>query len=272
MPRARRECAGCRVAAWCAGFTLVELLVVIAIIAVLAALLLPALSRAKDKSRSTNCLSNQRQILFDFRIRTEDEDPNALARSGQSWWNTELAARRRWWLCPSAPIPSTYDPVNWQGGTVDAAWHVNATPPDPPTCWGSYGFNGNLVNAFSNPLIGTNLCFFKESLVAQPSWTPLLADSTSWTVWPLALDLPAQDLYTGFGPANQHGSMCFMTIPRHGSSPRPVSRNWPATAPLPGAVNVGLFDGHAQVIRLESLWQLYWHVGYVPPDKRPGLP
>jgi len=41
---------------------------------------------------------------------------------------------------------------------------------------------------------------------------------------------------------------------------------------LPGAINVSFWDGHVEQVKLEGLWQLYWHRDYVPPAKRPGLP
>ena len=71
------------------GFTLIELLVVIAIIAILAALVLPALGRAKEKGRSTACLSNLHQIGVALQMYVQDSQ-NKLPTMFD--WSTDPAA------------------------------------------------------------------------------------------------------------------------------------------------------------------------------------
>jgi prepilin-type N-terminal cleavage/methylation domain-containing protein/prepilin-type processing-associated H-X9-DG protein len=98
------------------GFTLIELLVVIAIIAILAAILFPVFAQAREKARSSTCLSNNKQVALAFSMYAQDYDETMTPSMFQDpntkvdvWWEDNVTPYIKGGnvggilSCPSAP-------------------------------------------------------------------------------------------------------------------------------------------------------------------------
>jgi prepilin-type N-terminal cleavage/methylation domain-containing protein/prepilin-type processing-associated H-X9-DG protein len=236
------------------AFSLVELLVVLGVIALLIAILIPVLGRARESARSTACLANVQQWGQAFQMYLND---NSNGRPMPAWTSSDLTTLR-WWemlspyhervqaalLCPDAAVASDESPDPGNGvrrtyvpGSASTAWRAPTYDVAAPQWvlrgdWrGSYGIN---TWVFSRSKPGPDTIRFPAR---SPERVPMLADACDPLVQPQNDDPVPKNTAN---PKEETG-MARYCIARHAA-----------------AVNCVFLDGHAERIPLAELWSLKW--------------
>jgi len=240
------------------GFTLIELLVVISIIALLMALLMPALDRARSLATAVSCRSNLRQWGLYFSMYTNDNEGrlhigwNDNITIGGVYYGYDcgwMVALRPYYrdnpdilLCPTATKPyGTYG----QSGNVFGAW-TNADGD-----FGSYTINMWVTDPVPGFAGGGNPdWFWRTSDAKGADLVPLLLDGHWWDTRVYSTDQPPA--YEGDVDSWDTNAMKMFCLDRH-----------------KGYINGVFLDFSVRKIGLKELWRLKWHKQYGIADNAP---